>query len=339
MITYTDIKTVDLEISTLCNASCPDCPRNLRGYELEDPGYVLHSLTLDEVKTLLPVEFIKQLNQFKIIGNHGDFITCKDGLKIVQYLHAINPTMAIYISTNASGQPNIWTELGSIPTLRIGFRIDGLKDTHSIYRQNTDFDLIISNAIKFIKAGGAADWEMIQFDFNQHQIDQAREKASELGFRRFILHDQGRNKMPVFDRQGNFVRNIGSPEHHNEISDLLRYRKNIVDNHVSYHEIQKNNVDVKPIECVAKKNKSIYIQVNGQVYPCCWTGFFPDINVERTGNDQIKTLSQGNNAFDVGIVAAVGWFFKLEHAWSMPLIEQGRPYICNETCGKINCSQ
>ena len=47
MITYQDIKHVHLEISTRCNAACPDCPRNLRGVDVVE-GYPLHDMRLDE---------------------------------------------------------------------------------------------------------------------------------------------------------------------------------------------------------------------------------------------------------------------------------------------------
>jgi MoaA/NifB/PqqE/SkfB family radical SAM enzyme len=333
VIKYQEITQVDLELSTLCNASCPDCPRNLRGYDFEDPLYVLRSLSLEEVQTLLPKKFIEQLKHFMIIGNYGDFITCRDGLKIVQYLHDCNPTMFIYISTNASGQPNIWDKLALIPTLRVGFRIDGLRDTHSIYRQYTDYDLIIKNAQKFIASGGNAHWEMIKFDFNSHQIDQARELAKQLGFKYFNLIDQGRNKMPVFTREGKFLRNIGVPEHNHTLQELIDARHSSIVNHIEFQQKHRENTVSKNINCKAKKNKSIYISVTGQVYPCCWTAFFPELDIISPGNDQIKELSVGNNAFDVGIENAVNWFSKLEQTWDIPLATQGRPIICNENCG------
>jgi len=334
VITYQEITSVDLEISTLCNSSCPDCPRNLRGYDFEDPPYVLHSLTLQEVKDLLPAKFVEQLKVFKIIGNYGDFITCRDGLQIIQYLYDCNSTMPIHVSTNASGQPNIWEKLALIPTLTVKFRIDGLADTHSIYRQYTDYDLIMKNAAKYISAGGKANWEMIKFDFNSHQIDQARELSKQLGFKDFILHDQGRNKMPVFTREGNFVRNIGRPEHNHTIQELIHARHSATVNHVEFQQQHKKNTVPKNINCMAKKNKSIYISVDGRVYPCCWTGFFPELDLVRPGNDQIKDLSVGNNAFEVGIENAIDWFNQLEKTWTIATVSQGRSLICNETCGR-----
>ena len=282
----------------------------------------------------MPAKFVEQLKEFRIVGNHGDFITCRDGLKIIQYLYDCNATMPIHISTNASGQPNIWEKLALIPTLTVGFRIDGLADTHSMYRQYTDYDLIMKNAAKYIAAGGKALWEMIKFDFNSHQFDQARELSEQLGFKEFILYDQGRNTMPVFTREGNFVRNIGAVTHNYTIKELIDARRSATIDHVEFQQQHKKNTVPKNISCVAKKNKSIYISVDGRVYPCCWTAFFPELNLARPGNDQIKELSVGNNAFEVGIECAIDWFNQLENTWTIATVSQGRSLICNETCGQ-----
>ena len=288
-----------------------------------------------DVQTLLSAGFLKQIKHVLINGNHGDFITCKDGLKIIEYLHNSNPTMQIVISTNASGQPSIWEHLGKIPRLKVMFRLDGLEDTHSIYRRYTDYNLILENAKKFIAAGGNAEWAMIRFDHNKHQIDLAKDLSKQLGFKSFNVVDQGRNKMPVFDRRGDFVRNIGDFDLDiKDISVLINNRQHIIDNHVVWHDtVKENTQSADCIDCKIKQPQQIYIQSNGQIYPCCWTGFWPDLNHQKTGNEQIRELATNNNAFEVGIEAAIEWFGKLEQTWDIPTVAQGRSYICNETCG------
>ena len=51
MIKYADIRHVELELSSHCNARCPLCPRNLFGYTY-NTGYIVKHLTLNEVKTI-----------------------------------------------------------------------------------------------------------------------------------------------------------------------------------------------------------------------------------------------------------------------------------------------
>lgn len=340
MINYENIKNVHLEISSRCNAACPDCPRNIRGYGIANENFDLVSFTLLQIETIFTKEFVQQLTSISINGNHGDFISCRDGLEIVKYLRSCSSNLKIEISTNASGQPGIWESLGSIPDVKVTFRLDGLADTHSIYRQNTDYDLILNNAKKFIKAGGYAIWAMIKFDYNCHQIEQAQSLSAQMGFKEFELVDAGRDTFPIFNRYGEFVRDVGTVQIHQSLQDLLdrrEFRIKNPDKILQEHAIYKQNAPTNGnINCKTKRDNNIYIQANGQVYPCCWTGFWPDKNVERIGNDQIKKLSNNNNALDVGIKNAITWFSELEKTWDIPTVSQGRSYICNETCSGCN---
>jgi MoaA/NifB/PqqE/SkfB family radical SAM enzyme len=339
MYGYQDIRVVHLEISSRCNAACPDCPRNLRGADIDFLNdFDIRDMTLTEARQLFPQTFLQQLERILINGNHGDFITCRDGLAIVRYFAESNPNLTIEISTNASAQPKIWPELGKIPNVRVLFRIDGLKDTHHLYRQYTDFDLIIRNAQAFIAAGGWAEWYMILFDFNQHQVEQARSMSQELGFKNFKLIDVGRNNMVVFDRNGNYRYKIGNPTHdqqdYQSLLDLRIARKNQTDYQLDFYR----KYPAKEIRCYAKIAPEIYVQSNGEVYPCCWTGRAPKTNPVISGSEQITQLANNNNAFEVGIEQAIAWFADLERSWTVDQVVDGRPWICNETCG-VNCQQ
>ena len=94
------------------------------------------------------------------------------------------------MNTNASGRnEEFWTELGklfSISDSTLTFSVDGLEDTNHIYRRGTHWPKIM-NAMKwYIKAGGVARWEFLVFKHNQHQIEQARQLANELGSGTFM---------------------------------------------------------------------------------------------------------------------------------------------------------
>ena len=60
MYRYNEIKTVHLEITENCNASCPMCARNINGGE-DNPHLKGNELSLDDCKTIFPPEFIFQL--------------------------------------------------------------------------------------------------------------------------------------------------------------------------------------------------------------------------------------------------------------------------------------
>ena len=333
MLTYSDIEKVHLEISSRCNAACPDCPRNLRGVDVEGL-FDERDMRLSEVQKLFPPEFIQRLTDVTINGNHGDFVTARDGLRIVEYIRECNPDTRIRIGTNASAQPKIWAELGRIPNLEIIFRIDGLADTHSIYRQDTDFDTVISNAQSFIQSGGYAIWAMILFDHNRHQIDEARAMSERLGFAAFQLVDAGRDNMVVFDRQKNYKGVIGKPVRIVKDWKILQEefegaKKYGVQDHQTYYA----QAPKRKINCRVKGVNEVYVQSNGQVYPCCWLGFSPDHNFVRVGNDQIRAISAGNNALDHGLEAAIVWFDTVEKSWGLPSVKDGQLWGCHQTCG------
>jgi len=330
MYNYESIRHVHLEISTRCNATCPLCPRNMFGVEIID-DYPIHDMRLEEAKRIFNSDFLKQLTRIDINGNLGDFVTAKDGVEIVRYFKSINPLLRVQISTNGSAKPNIWEELAKIGA-RVTFDLDGLKDTHYLYRQNTDWEMIISNAKKFISAGGIATWKMILFDHNKHQVEECERLSKDLGFSEFKLITHGRDSGPVYNKERKLTHIIGTPREPLTFNKLyvgkMSFRKDVTDNPIEFY----NTKPITKISCQSKFSNSIYITATGEVYPCCWTGFYPD-QMFHEGNEQIKKIKGRNNALDSGIKDAMSWFNNLQDAWSKKSYEDGSLYICNNTCG------
>jgi len=329
MLKYENIRRVHLEISTRCNAACPECPRNFRGVDVID-NFPLCDMTLDQVKKIFLKQFLQQLEQILINGNFGDFITARDGVEIVEYFLSVNPNIKIIISTNASGRPNIWEKLGKLG-VEVYFRLDGLEDTHHLYRQYTDYNLILSNAAKFIGAGGTAVWAMIKFKHNSHQIFSAEKLSKELGFARFELINVGRDTTIVFARNKKFSHVIGDYNGDYDFNNLYDQYKH----YIRYPNltIKQAVIQEKEISCYAKKNKEIYLSANGDVYPCCWLGLYP---LYRPGDPkifQLVPLIKKNNALEFGIAEAIEWFNEIEKTWDKT-VHNGKIYACNETCGK-----
>jgi len=328
MIKYSEIKSVHLEISSRCNAVCPSCPRNFHGVDVID-NYPICDLKLDQIKKIFPVEFLKQLGSILINGNYGDFVTAQDALNVVEYFYQANRRLRIEVSTNGSAQPKIWDKLGKFP-VRVAFRLDGLKDTHHLYRQNTDFDLIISNANKFIAAGGHAIWSMIVFDHNEHQIDQCREMAQQLGFKQFLVDKQprnSRNSFPVFTPDRRLSHVVGDYTGSTDFDVLWNQNQRDALLKIEYHKASY------PIKCKAQSANQIYVASDGNVYPCCWLGFSPLTDNTRLVNHQMKDFVKENNAIEYGIEHAIGWFEHVESSWSKSSVAQGKLASCNETCG------
>jgi MoaA/NifB/PqqE/SkfB family radical SAM enzyme len=331
MFEYHEIRHVHLEISSRCNAACPLCPRNLWGINGIIDDFHVCDLTLSQVKSIFEVDFLKQLETLLINGNYGDFVTCREALEIVEYFRNANDKLQIEIQTNGSGQPKIWSRLAELD-VRVNFSIDGNRDTNHLYRQNTNFDLIIKNARTFIEAGGHAEWHCIKFDFNETQLDEIQQLSDSLKFKTFFLRDADRNNYHVFKKDGTYDFSVGQPRMPKDFQQLVSiYNWTKTSDKTEMYK----KTESKKIDCLAKRGKSIYIAANGEVFPCCWTGFFPKLNNRMPGNDQLRHILKDydNNAIEVGLKKAMEWFNALESTWHMSSVPEGKNYICNETCG------
>lgn len=326
MIEYKDIKQIELELSSYCNANCPLCPRNLFGYPY-NTGYTARHLTLAEIKQILDLKFIAQLDNVIFEGNYGDPLMNPELLDIVNY---INKPVDLF--TNASMQTKtFWQKLAKTQTT-VYFALDGLRDTHSIYRQNTDFDKIIANATAFIDAGGEAIWKMIKFDHNKHQIDDCENLSKLRGFKEFMVVDHGRNSGPVFDDQGNLVRVLGN---FTGSTELEHYIDTINNGDMFIEDIF--DAPKKNISCHTMNKKSIYISSEGDVYPCCFMGFNPRKygkgRWHQPVNAQINELLQPNNALERPLQECIEWFNSIPACWNKKTYEDGRLIVCDSACG------
>lgn len=331
MIKYEEIREVHLELSTNCNASCPLCPRNIAGYPY-NAGYPITELTLSDIKNIFPPRFIKQLYNIIINGNLGDFMLARDALEIVEYFREHSKHLIITINTNGSARNNeFWTRLAKSDPA-VYFALDGLEDTHSLYRIDTSFRTIIKNASTYISAGGNAIWKMIKFDHNKHQIDECRSLAKSLGFKSFELMDHGRDSGSVFNKKGEYQYTLGT-------ATLIETPVQVIENNKSGNQL-KLHYNIKKadkIDCYSKKKKSIYISADGDVFPCCYLGFYPrtyDTSQHR-GNDQIKAIIDNKviNAKEKPLQECLEWFNEIESSWIKESFDQGLIWQCNQSCG------
>jgi len=333
MLKLSDVRDVHLEISSLCNASCSWCPRTFWGYP-HNGGYPELNLTLDNAKKIFTSEFLKQLTSIRINGNFGDIVMNPDGVEIVEYFRNNNKDLIIEISTNGGARnTDFWSRLAKTDA-RIKFALDGLTDTHHLYRQNTLFETVIKNAQTVIDAGGHAIWKMIKFKHNQHQIDECRRLSKSMGFSDFILVSQGRDTAPVFNRHGELTHVLGDYTGEKEFEILFHKKLNDT---ILLEDIIDQRVP-GPVDCIVKKQQSIYIAANGDVSPCCWTGFYPQTygkgQYHQAANAQLQPLIKKNNAFEYPLNECIEWFKEIEKSWSISTFEAGRLVICNDVCGK-----
>ena len=332
MLNLGDIRKIHVELTTRCNARCPMCVRNYQGYDYNS-GFPLTELTLQQFKQIVTPTFLKQLTSVLFNGNLGDFGLARDAKDIVKYI--VDHNVPVSIMTNGSMRnPSWWAEL-AMPGVEIGFALDGLEDTHSLYRQDTNWHSVIANAQAFIQAGGHAIWRFITFDHNRHQIESCKELAKDLGFSSFIDISDGRDQTLVYTRTGEYSHRIGKlfP---GEVKSSPPLIKDLLKSHVTWfdHRTVVNHKDTTPFNFICEhiRQKELYIAADGTVYPCCFLGFYPT-TMHHPGNSQLKDLVKENNALEYGLEHALQWFDKVEETWSRDSIADGRLYHCVDSCG------
>lgn len=320
MYKLSQIRDIHLELTSKCQARCPMCPRRVNGGPM-NPLFTPTEIDLPTFKQWFSVDFIQQLDSLFMCGNLGEPIIAQDCLDIFRYLRECNPRMRLSMHTNGSARSEQWWWALAQVGVRVTFGIDGLGDTHALYRIGTDYDRILNNASEFIKAGGEAEWHMLVFKHNEHQIEDCRKISDSMGFKKFIVKHTSRfknNQFHVLDDSGRTI-NILYPS---ERSTALT----------------SNVLSITPaeIQCKAKKHSQLYISADGTISPCCWLDFSWQLPNQDNRIEYMDLIGEFPNLHKQSIadIFESGYFQRIEDTWAVkPLIE------CSKQCGKFDKSR
>lgn len=342
-----DIKTVHLEVTQNCQASCPMCDRNQNGGAI-NPHINLDELTLEDCQLIFPPEFIKQLKSMYMCGNYGDPIIAKDTLEIFKYFRQHNPTMWLSMNTNAGARDaKWWAELANIYG-RMGsviFSVDGLEDTNHIYRQGVNWDSVKRSMQSFINAGGRARWDFLIFEHNQHQVEMAEALSKEWGFEKFVAKKTGRfvttdtspkESHQSFNRKGSETTQLKKPKE--EYQNTALKKQNTL---IEKYGTMDAYYDAVPVWCKVKNEGSIYITAEGIALPCCWTAgrmykwWHKDHKVEQVWNfiDEVGGKEMLNAKNGLQKVFETGIFENIEKSWNKTSCADGKFKVCAMKCG------
>ena len=312
MFTQT-IDSIEIELADKCNARCPQCPRYDASLNLI-PGLNKNEITLDIFKN---IDCIEQVKHFNFCGATGDPILAKDLIPIVNYIKEVNPTCKITISTNGSlHDVEYWK---SLVGTKVTFCIDGLEDTHSMYRIGTSFYKVINNAKAFIEAGGNAVWQMILFEHNEHQIHQCRQMSEDLGFNEFDT---------MYSDRFSYV-------DHTDINSrrLIYTIKPAKTRYNSTTTKTKDRHKTKGVSCMSMNKNHVFIYADGTVWPCCYLGGITSWG--KTAHTKIETSMIRKHVAPsesirheklTDIIKTKGW-----HTWSW--VTEGKLPTCRLYCG------
>ena len=269
-------ESIEIELTTRCNASCPQCSRNYFGGKVW-PSLPMVDLTLDFLKEKFSKQFLSTLKTVELIGTYCDPCIHKDLISIVNWLHD-STNASVFISTNGSLRTvKWWQELGSIlrPNDRVMFGIDGLEDTNHLYRRNTNFKKIICNLTAFNSAGGKSIWSYIVFRHNEHQIDKARQLSEQLNCHGFAVKPTGRfvnkqhemvDKFPVMNSNKKIIYWLHPPTNSEYVNPGYQNYKKSSNQFDGYN----NYLKTVNICCDSKQRKYFAVSAQGYVFPCHW---------------------------------------------------------------------
>ena len=279
-----DIKWVDWEISSFCNAGCLDCNRWIWNPETDEMN--LNSLN-EHINKFMSVEaFERRVKKFEPLryilfqGNVGDPMTHPHIAELVDIAFKHHPDIRMDINTNGSvGSLKAWKKLceHADKNIVIMFSIDGLEDTNHIYRRGCDWDKIMRNAQMWIDAGGEAEWAMIDFPYNAHQRQEAERISKEMGFEDFRVRQRtspekefddwivSKSKQPVIQKMIDL-------NHLPKVDELRQeYKKN---------KEEYAGLPIKPA-CTFTEVEgddhwpNFHVNVEGTIWPCCFTSNLP----------------------------------------------------------------
>ena len=339
------IKTVHLEPTTKCNASCPMCARNING-GADNPNLPLVDLSLEDAKQIFSKLFIQNLYKMYMCGNYGDPIVSNYTLDIFKYFQTCNSKITLAMHTNGSARNAEWWEnLGKVfknnDKNYVVFGIDGV-DTNHLYRRGTDISKILENALAFIKSGGRARWHFIVFKHNEHEIDKARDLAKNLGFVDFKLKKTGRffsnarmatkQYHEVQNRRGEVEYRLEPPSDPNLMNAALKNEATIVE---KYGSMEKYMRETK-INCKVLQDESVYVSAEGFVFPCCWLANQMYVWYQKPKTNQVWQLIEKCGGISIldgrkGIEKIVenDFFQQIKQLWNT----EKKLWVCGKQCG------
>lgn len=293
------ISHLHVEASTHCNARCPGCPRNIRGYSPE--GFLTSKHLSPDVFRNVRRNY-NNLRSVNFNGNLGDPMMNSDIVELTEIADC-----EVTITTNGSIGTRRTFELLAKSKIQITFSIDGLEDTNHLYRQDVEWRKVMQRVRWFIDSGGSATWKWVPFRHNNHQVEQARELAFSMGFKNFWCDHQCRNYFPALDRQGKLSHWILPHDTDDQPKDDYVPEKEI--------EMMQKDATFNPVEasvsitCEHLRDKSVYVSADGFESPCCYHGL-------DLANRKRKSLKE---------------FPKLKFAWDYKICDP----ICANFCGTL----
>ena len=262
---YQNIRTLQAEITSNCNAACPQCPRNVFGGQTV-PNLPITRWRMEDLPRMFRNSFVEQLEMVYFCGTYGDPMMNTDVTEIAHWFRSRNPNLEIGIHTNGGvGRVEDYRAMAKIVDF-ISFGMDGLSDTNHIYRRRVRWDQVMERSRAYIESGGQAIWDFIVFEHNQHQVELAKTLSHTMGFKKFNVKRTSR-----FLNRRHEVLPYQSVQGKNGQEEYRIYPPSRVEYlNTEIQSVDKSALKTTPISCNAQRIQEVYVAADGMVFPCGW---------------------------------------------------------------------
>ena len=384
-----NITDLHIELSSICNSVCPGCPRYVS--HSPNVEIALSEITITQFKSWFPEQFMKKLKKIDFCGNFGDPMAASDIEQILEYCSDTGIHNVTVRTNGGLRSVSLWENIGKIfarnPSWLMVFSVDGLEDTNHLYRRNVSWNKLKNNIKAFNSQNGYSRWEFLIFRHNEHQIEEARNLSKEWNFNEFYSKgalglDDGKNlrAMPAQDINGKVEYWLMPPLDKNNRSfqtddetvtyadpnallntveknkNTSRYADYGNFRNISFNVEEDLNHSKSEIRCrvmdQSKQTVSIYIDSQGTVFPCCWTGlYFRKKYSDFTNKIALsisdyqffsKILTYGIdkimlNAKSIEDIINSGYLNEVyANTWNCASVETGKLAFCSKNCGIAN---
>ena len=252
---------VFMDISTYCNAGCPQCHRtNPNGLGKAD-WLPLVQWSIDQFKTAFPLKTMQRINCFYFCGTFGDPIMVKDFIEITEYIIE-NSNAFISVDTNGSiRDEDFWWNLSIVGgrRLTVRFAVDGInQEMHQHYRRFTNLSKVLNHMKVAAQTKCNVSVQTVLFKHNEDYKDEIRNLCKEYGATRHTFVNSDRFS------DGEYI-----TEHTDENGKEFILEK-AGSNNIRPKTKLTSNIEYD-IKCAwAKPRNEVVISFDGQVLPCCY---------------------------------------------------------------------
>lgn len=330
------IKKLQLEISNFCNATCIGCRRSdpetlTPRYDLanSDPTFI----NLDIIKKIIDDPLFLEIEEIEFCGTIDEPLAHPQFIEILDLFSDERTDLFVRIHTNAAIRNEYFyidlaEALIKFDKHEVRFSIDGLEESHKIYRGDLDYKKIMKHAETFINYGGHAVWQMLQFPWNENEVEDCRTLAQEMKFKKIVVRR---------DRTFSSTLSVVDIKRLRQEKTPSKHRERTLDFKMP-HERDED------ITCHYQNEGMIFMNYQGRIFPCCFIANLDLVNFSQRSIqffDEIygKYGNEFNNLHEHSLTDIMNsiWYQKtLTASWSSMFgnIENPKLLVCSISCGK-----